>query len=159
MLIAALVVGAMVAGVCLAWPWYSFAKAVRWRQDNDYWFNKGILRVAFTQWCAPGLLCALFVLPMRNRPLVRTCLVGGAAAFGIGLVAIFIKSAALARFPVPGLIFFHLALGVFVHESGIFRPATWPARLRAMLSPGESAPFRAILEATVAVLMLYFLVP
>ena len=52
-------------------------------------------------WCAPAILCGLFILPLRNRPLVRTCLLDGLASLAVGLGAWIVRSPALARFPLP----------------------------------------------------------
>jgi hypothetical protein len=146
----------VVLGLCVAWPWYSFIKAVRWSGDRDYWFNRTILILILTQWCAPAALCALFALPLRTNPLVRTCLIGGVASLAIGLGAWAIRSPALARFPLPGLIFFHIAVGVLLHQSGFLKLQTWPGKIREMLSPTGQG---AILQAAVVVLIAYFLLP
>jgi hypothetical protein len=144
--------------LCLAWPWYSFISAVTTRQDTAYWFNPVISRLTFTVWCAPGILCALFAIPLRNRPLVRTCLIGGAASLFIGLLAIPIKSPVFARFPIPGMIFLHTAVGVFAHEAGIFRLSTWSRRLREITALHSQAAY-PILQVALAVMLLFFLAP
>lgn len=149
----------VVLAICVAWPWYSFLAALRTHQDRDYWFNPYILTAMLTQWCAPAILCGLFVLPMRERPIVRTCLIGGAASLGIGLAAWAIRSPALARFPLPGLIFFHLAIGVFVHETGLLQLRTWPARIRSMFAPVAETGAPAILQFATAAMIAYFLIP
>jgi alpha-1,6-mannosyltransferase len=147
-----------VAAACLAWPWYSFLAALRNKQDNDYWFNRAILNLTLTQWCAPALLCVLFAIPFRQRPLVRVCLVGCAASLAVGLSSLIVHSPVLARFPLPGMIFAHMAIGVFAHESGILSLSTWPGRLRALLQPVGQAAY-PILQCVVAVLLAYCLVP
>jgi len=144
--------------LCLAWPWYSFISAVTTRQDTAYWFNPFISKLTFTIWCAPAVLCALFALPLRDRPLVRTCLLGGAASLLIGLCAIPIHSPVFARFPIPGMIFLHAAIGVFANESGIFRPSTWARRLREIAEPSWQAAY-PILQVVLAAMVLYFLAP
>lgn len=153
------IVAAVVAALALAWPWYSFLAAVRWHGDNDYWFNPGILVMMLTQWCAPAMLCALFAIPLRRQPLVRTCLVGGSACMAVGLAAWLVRSPALARFPLPGLIFFHIAVGIWAHNTGLLRLSTWPARLHAIFSPGLDSTATALLQTTVALFIGYFLVP
>jgi len=149
----------VVVGLCLAWPWYSFLKAVRWQNDKEYWFNRTILMLMLTQWCAPATLCALFALPLRNNPLVRTCLIGGVASLAVGLAAWGIHSPALARFPLPGLIYFHIAIGVLLHQSGLLKVQTWPGKIRQMLSPIAGVNSTAMLHAGVLILIAYFLVP
>lgn len=149
----------VIAGAALAWPWYSFPAALRWHHDRDYWFNPGILTLMLTQWCAPAILCGLFTLPLRNRPLVRWCLAGGVASLAVGLAAWLIRSPALARFPLPGLIYFHIAIGVLVHQTGLLRPRTWPGRIRNAASSAMEAAAPAILQSALAVLIAYFLIP
>lgn len=144
--------------LCLSWPWFSFLAAVRIHQDTDYWFNPYISRLTFTVWCTPAVLCALFAIPLRDRPLVRTCLLGGAASFLIGLGAMVIHSAVFARFPIPGMIFLHIAIGVFAHQAGIFRLSTWPRRLREIMAPSWQAAY-PILQVVLAAMFLYFFIP
>ena len=158
LLISAAGVTAIVAALCLVWPWYGFLAAVRTHQDTEYWFNRGVLMTTLTQWTAPAVLCAIFVLPLRQRPLVNTALLGGVAALAAGIGSLAIHSPVLARFPLPGMIYFHLAMGVFAHESGIFRPWTWLARLKSIAGPAAQAAV-PILQTVVAILTLYFLIP
>jgi hypothetical protein len=124
-----------VAGLCTLWPWYGFWKAVFWKGDPQYWFNPLFWRWEMTQWIVPGVGCALFALPLIGRPLVRFCVAGGTMAVAAGLAARLNHSPVLARFPLPGLIFFHIMVGIFAHQVGIFRISTWPARIRAMIAP------------------------
>jgi len=147
-----------VALLCLAWPWYSFLAALTWRQDRAYWFNRAVLRLTLTQWTAPAMLCGLFAIPLRDRPLVRTCLAGAVIAVAAGLYAVVARSPVPARFPLPGLIYLHLAIGVFVHETGILRPSTWPARLRAVTGAASEAA-QPLLQIVVAAMLVYCLVP
>jgi hypothetical protein len=158
MLLAASALTICVGLLCLAWPWYGFLAAVRTHQDTEYWFNRGVLAATLTQWCAPAMLCALFTIPLHHRPLVRTSLIGGAAALAAGLGSIVIHSPVFARFPLPGMIYYHLAIGIFAHQAGIFRPSTWLARIRSLTGPMGQAAY-PILQVVVALLSLYFLIP
>ena len=150
---------AFAIGIAFAWPWFSFLSAVRSTRDRDYWFNPYILKRMFTSWCAPAVLCGLFALPLRSRPLIRTCLLGGALSLVIGLLAWAIKSPTFARFPLVGMIYFQFATGVFVHDSELLRPSRWPKLVRQLLSTDSSTENRAILQITVAIFLVYFLIP
>jgi hypothetical protein len=159
MTVGAASVAALAIGIACAWPWFSFLDALRFGGDKNYWFNRFILELMLTSWCAPAALCGLFLLPLRARPLIRTCLMGGALSLVLGLVAFIIRSPALARFPLIGMIYFQLALGVFVHDSQLLRPSRWPELVRQLMSADSSQQNRAILQTTVAIFLLYFLVP
>lgn len=152
-------VAAIAIGIALAWPWFSFLTALRSNRDRDYWFNPYILELMLTTWCAPAALCALFLIPLRERPIIRTCLLGGTLSIVIGLFAWVIKSPALARFPLAGVIYFQIGLGVFVHDAELLRPSRWPKLLKQLVSTDSSAENRAILQVTVAIFLIYFLVP
>ncbi|MGA6974299.1 MAG: hypothetical protein WBY93_21910, partial [Candidatus Binatus sp.] len=108
MMLVAAAVAAIAIGLALMWPWFSFLAALRSNRDRDYWFNPYILELMLTSWCAPATLCALFLIPLRDRPLIRTCLIGGTLSLVVGLLAWVIKSPALARFPLAGIIYFQL---------------------------------------------------
>ncbi|MGD0118366.1 MAG: hypothetical protein ABSD30_09890 [Candidatus Binatus sp.] len=152
-------IAAVAIGLALIWPWFSFFAALRSNRDRDYWFNPYILELMLTSWCAPAALCALFLIPLRDRPLIRTCLIGGTLSIVVGLLALVIKSPAFARFPLAGIIYFQLALGVFVHDSELLRPSRWPKLLRQLVSPDSSIEYRAIVQVTVAIFLVYFLIP
>jgi hypothetical protein len=146
------------AALCTLWPWYDFIAAVRSRRDNDYWYDDQILLTMLTVWCWPAYLCGFAALAVR-RPLVRTLLLGAIVSLALSLLAFALRSPVLARLPLPALIFVHLPIGVFCHESGLLRPATWPQRLRA-LWVGESAKlYPAIVETIVALMLGGHLIP
>lgn len=147
-----------VGALCLLWPWYPFLTAVRWHQDQHYWFSASFLHQELTEWIVPAVLCSLFALPLRERPMVRTCIIGGTVSLGAGIIARFTHSPVLSRFPLPGLIYFHILAGLFAHESGIFRPSTWPARLKGLMMPLPQAAY-PILQTVLAIVLLYCLVP
>jgi len=149
---------AIAAVLCTLWPWYDFIAAARSRRDNDYWYDEQILFVMLTVWCWPAYLCGFAALAVR-RPLVRTLLLGAAVCLALSLLAFALRSPVLARLPLPALIFVHLPIGVFCHESGLLRGATWPRRLRALFV-GESAKlYPAIVEVIVAVMLGCGLIP
>ncbi|MGA6970018.1 MAG: hypothetical protein WBY93_00190, partial [Candidatus Binatus sp.] len=50
-------------------------------------------------------------------------------------------------------------LGVFVYDSELLRPSRWPKLLRQLVSADSSIEYRAIVQVTVAILLVYFLVP
>jgi hypothetical protein len=151
-------VGALALAACFAWPWYSFGQALTLRPDNDYWFNATIARVMLTQWCAPAVLLSLWALTARDRAAVRVLLAGGAACMAAGIAGTAVHSATLARIPLPGLIFFHLAIAITAYDAGLFRASEWVNRGRALLQGGTAAAGGAL--ATVATaMMVYFLIP
>jgi hypothetical protein len=135
-LVAAVASGA--TGVCLAWPWYSFARAVLSRPDNDYWFNPGILRIMLTQWCAPGVVLSAWALTARDRRTILPLLACG--------------------FAVLGLVFFHLAIGVAAADLQILSVRAWRERLVQLFVP---SPLTASAAFTLAacVTTIYFLAP
>jgi hypothetical protein len=136
------IVVALALGLSFAWPWYSFWRAVRLRPDNEYWFNPWILQSMVTRWCAPAILLAVATLSWRRTELERWSLAGAAVCTVLTGFAVLTRSALLCRVPLAGLLFLQIPIGVFLHSTGVLRPSTWPARLRALLSrsPAEGAP-------------------
>ena len=159
MMICAALVAALAMVIAFAWPWFSFLAALQFHGDKDYWFQPFIVVLMLTSWCAPAAIFGLFLLPLRARPLIRTCLFGGSLSLVIGVVALFIHSPTLARFPLAGIIYFQLAIGVFVHDSEILSPSRWPTLIRQLLSSDSLEEYRAILQTTVAIFLVYFLIP
>jgi len=153
-----MLVAAGTAAVCVVWPWYSFLHAARLRPDNDYWFNPYILRSMLTVWAWPAYLCGLAALSVR-RPLVRTCILGAVVSFTIAVVAFVLRSPTLARLPMPAMIFLHIPIGIFCCEHTLFRPSTWPRRLRALLKAEDSALYPAIVSMMVALIYWGSLAP
>lgn len=145
----------VVAALCTAWPWFSFWTAVRWKGDPQYWFNRWIfLDPEMKQWIVPAVACSVLALPLLARPLVRVCFLGGLLAVGAGASSYVTHSPTLARFPLPGLVFFHIVVGLFAHEAGVFRPATWPGRLRAVFSPLPQSAYPILQVALAGVLVV-----
>jgi hypothetical protein len=149
---------ACVAALCLCWPWYGFLAAARWQGDPQYWFSTSFLQMQLTQWIVPAVAGALLALPLFRRPMVRFCIAGGVLSIGAGLASYVTHSPTLSRFPLPGLIYFHIMMGVFAHETGIFRPSTWPARLKQMFAPFPQGSF-AITQTLLAMALLGCLAP
>lgn len=119
--------------LCALWPWFDFVAAVRSHRDQLYWFNAGVVRVMLQHWCAPGLLGAVLALLIAARASVRRCLLCGAGVFVLAVATLPLRSATLARFPMPGMIFFHIALGVLVFRTGVLnclRRASRACRVR-----------------------------
>ncbi len=145
--------------LCLEWPWYSFLAAVRSRQDINHFFNPYITALMLEVWCLPAFIGALYTLPLWRRPLVSICLAGAASTLLAGLGAFLLKSPVLARFPMPGMIFLHIPIGILAHQTGIFRLPTWPSRLRSLAnSYADKAPL-AMLQITLAAGILFGLIP
>lgn len=144
--------------VCMAWPWYSFVSAVTSRRDVAYWFNPYISELMFTTWCMPAMVGAMYALPLRSRPLVRLCLVSAGVSLISGILAFIVHSPVLARFPLLGMIYLHTAIGIFAQQSGIFKISSWSARFRDMTSAPAQAAY-SLLQVTVAIGILYFLLP
>jgi len=131
---------------------------VRWKGDPQYWFSDYFLRMELTQWVVPAVACALLALPLFKRPIIRFGFVGGALSIGAGAMSYFMHSPTLSRFPLPGLIYFHIVVGIFAYETGILRPSTWPARLKQMLQPYPQGSF-AILQTLLALALIACLLP
>jgi hypothetical protein len=153
---------ALVAGgagvLCLAWPWYSFARAVLSRPDNDYWFNPAILRMMLTEWCAPAVFLSAWAITARDRTTVLLLLACGFTTLGLGVLAALGHSASLARLPLPGLVFFHLAIATACADHRVLSVRAWKERIQDLRVPSQrtaSAAFTFAACGTVA----YFLAP
>jgi hypothetical protein len=146
------------AVLCSVWPWYDFIAAVRSRRDNDYWYDESTLLIMLTAWCWPAYLCGFAALAVR-RPLVRTLLFGAIVSLALSLLAFALRSPVLARLPLPALIFVHLPIGVFCHESAILHPATWPQRLRTLWGGEPAKVYPVIVESIVALILGGALIP
>ena len=145
--------------LCAVWPWFDFIEAVTTRRDNLYWFNPGILKLMFTHWGAPGLLLAVAGVSLRANPLVRLSLATGGLCFGLGLVAFAAKSPILERLPLPALLLLQIAAAIWMFDCGLLRPATWPARIRCLLSTRSSSAPNAALEVIAGIILVYCVLP
>lgn len=158
MLAGALATSVAVAALCTPWPWFSFWAAVRWKGDQHYWFSVPFVRMELTEWVVPAIACSLVAAPYWRHPLVRTCFLGGILAMLVGASSVITKSPTLARFPLPGLIYFHILVGLAAHRAGIFDLRTWKGRLRNAFAPPEQAS-SSLLQIALAAALLYFLLP
>jgi hypothetical protein len=146
---------------CAVWPWFDFIGAMRSHRDQLYWFNSGIVRLMLLEWCAPALLGGVLSLLVASRDSVRRCLLCAAGVFALTVFTLPLRSATLARFPMPGMIFAHIAIGVMLHESRPLDWRTWRARIRSVLGKvaGEAPPAAAIVELAVACMLLFYTLP
>jgi hypothetical protein len=115
-------------------------------------------------WALPGAAIGFLCLLHRDRPLVPVFLLGGYACYGIGLINLALPDwvpnrPTMARLPLPGLLFLQLALGVLVYRAGLLDPRTWPRRVARMTAADPAQTPRALLEAVVAVALVYCLIP
>ncbi len=156
MLLGTLGVIVLTLALCMLWPWYSFKTALFSNPDRAYWFNRGILILMLSQWCAPAIVLGLMAFPLRGRELVRRSLVGAGVCFAAAILSFALHSPALARFPMPGLVLLHIPIGIFVYENGLLRLSTWSRRFHAMREPHAD---HAIMETIAAMILLYCLVP
>lgn len=146
---------------CAVWPWFDFVGAIRSHRDQLYWFNSGIVKLMLLQWCAPALLVGVLSLIVASRDSVRRCLLCAAGVFVVTVFTLPLRSATLARFPMPGMIFIHIAAGVLLYEAKLLDLRTWPARIRALVAKvrGETPPAAAIVELAVAGMLVFYAVP
>ncbi|HET6338056.1 MAG TPA: hypothetical protein VFG30_32765 [Polyangiales bacterium] len=146
---------------CVLWPWYDFIEALRSHRDQLYWFNPSIVRITLLSWCAPAVLGAVLALSLVSRESVRRCLLCAAGVFALTILTLPLRSATLARFPVPGMIFLHIAIGVMVYESRILDWRAWPERIRTVIGSAgrEPPPARVIVEIAIAGVLLFYTVP
>jgi len=112
----------------------------------------------FTVWCVPAIVCGVFAIPLRDRPLVRISLAGAAVSLLIGLTGSLIHSAVLARFPLPGMIYLHMSIGIFAQRTEIFKLSSWPERFRSLMAPASQAAY-PMLQIVVSFAVLFFLAP
>ena len=163
LLTALVLVGAGAALLCLAWPWYGFLQAATIKLPR-FFVNPMIIWIVITRWCVPALVLSVFALTIPHSPAIRVLLLAGYASYVVGLIAYLLPewspgAGAFSRMGMPGLIYFHLALGIFAHHRGLFQPSTWPGRLRALVrEPGPDAAMPAI-EIVLTATVLYFLAP
>jgi hypothetical protein len=151
-------VGAGAAALCLAWPWYSFLRAVLSRPDTGYWFNPAILRTMLTQWCAPAVLLSAWAITARDRAGVLLLLGAGFATLALGVLAVVGRSPTLARLPLPGLIFFHLAIAIAAADHRVLSLRAWRERAFDLLIPGGGTALAGFTLAACATI-IYFLLP
>jgi hypothetical protein len=149
--------------LCLAWPWYDFRAAMT-RKIPLALVPIGVQVLMSTQWCVPAVGLGVVALTLRDRAAVRTFLIGGYLSYLAGLLVFLMPSwvpmvTAVSRFPMPGLIFMHMSLGIFAHEAGLFRPGSWPGRLRDLLRGERGETAQAACEVVLAQALVYFAIP
>ena len=151
---------ALAAGIiCVWWPWYDFVDAVASQRKHDMWFNRGITVLILTNWCLPAALAALSALPYRHDRLVKLCLVGGTLCFATGILALVVRSPSFARVPLPGVVFFHLAVAVFASRVRLLSPSSWPARFKNLSSVERRTALPAVVEVVIAFAVVFLLWP
>jgi hypothetical protein len=81
--------------------------------------------------------------------------VGLVVILSLTFAAFVIKSPTFARLILPGLLFFHIPIGISVHESRLLSPSSWPQRLRDLFGtiPGPQAV--AAFHVVLASVLLY----
>lgn len=158
MLVGAVGIAAAVAALCTPWPWFSFWSAVRWKGDLDYWFNVPFVRMELTEWIVPAVVCSMLAAPFWRNPLVRVSFVGGVLAMLVGASSVITKSPTFARFPLPGLIYFHIMVGIVAHRWKIFELRTWRDRVRGAFAPPEQAS-APLVQIGLTAALLCFLLP
>jgi len=158
-----LAVEAMTLLLCLAWPWYSFLTAMTHKIPPLY-VPMGIQLLMSTQWCVPAVTLAVFALTLRDRNVVRIFLIGGYLSYLAGTLVFLLPTwlplvVAVSRFPMPGLIYMHMSLGILAHKVGLFRPRSWPDRLRVLWTGEQANVAQAACEVVLAIAVVYFLIP
>jgi alpha-1,6-mannosyltransferase len=151
-------IAAGVAALCPLWPWYRFIAALGSRSNNEYWFNKYILFMMLTRWAWPAYLCGITAL-LVPRPLVPTFLLGAMLCLALALVSLVVRSPVLARLPMPAMLFLHLPIALFCHDSGLLHPLTWPARLRALVAGDDWDRYPSVAETMVAIVLASCAIP
>lgn len=147
--------------LCAVWPWFDFVAAILSHRDQLFWFNAAVVRLMLLQWCAPVLLAGLLSLLVASRESVRRCLLCAAGIFALTVITLPLRSATLARLPMPDMVFAHIAIGVMLYESRLLELRSWPSRLRtlfARLKQGAPPP-TAIIELAVAGMLVFYTVP
>lgn len=156
---AALVSSLAAFGLTTLWPWYDFIKVVYGSPDNWYWFNPGILQLMLLVWCLPAFVVSLAALPLRTNSFIRTCLLGTAGVFLLGLGSYIMRSPSLARLPLAGLIFPQAAVGVFLHRVGVAGWRTWPDRLRRVFDRNRATSSPALVEIVISAMLIGLAIP
>jgi len=154
------IVGLGILAACSAWPWYDFVLAVRGsKEDADYWYNKWILILMLTTWSAPAIALSACAWPLRGRELVRVGYLGAAVFYALSASSLVTKSALTARFPMVGIFFLHLLVAAYLGEVGLFRPGSWPGRIRDLSRSDYGHAARPILDVIAGLLLASCLVP
>jgi hypothetical protein len=147
--------------LCALWPWFDFMEALRSHRDQLYWFNPSIVRMTLLSWCAPAMLGAVLALSFVSRDSVRRCLLCAAGVLALTVLTLPLRSPTLARFPMPGMIFLHVAIGVMVHQLGILDWRTWRQRFESIVRSAGREPLaaRLVVELAISGVLLFYAVP
>lgn len=124
----------------------------------------GIQFMMSARWCVPAVALSVLAMTLRDRRVIRVFLIGSYLCYLAGLLIWVLPIrlpllSSISRYPLPGLIYAHLSLGILAHDVGLFRPSTWPARLRTLFVGDRGAVAQAAGEIVLATAVLYFLVP
>jgi hypothetical protein len=144
--------------LCLAWPYYSFIDAALTSSNREHWWVVACLPLSLGTWSPPAIAVAACAIGLRAEPLIKLSLFGALICFGLAVTTIVTHSPVLARQPLPGMLFLHIAGGMFLYRAGVFRLNTWPGRLRSVWAGGASASSK-LLEVLGFTALLYCLVP
>jgi hypothetical protein len=149
--------------ICLAWPWYNFRAALGVKVPSRL-VPYALQWLISSQWCVPAVALAVFAMTLRDRAAIRVFLIGGYLSYLAGLLVFVVPIrfplvSAVSRFPMPGLIYMHLSLGILAHDVGLFRPGTWPGRLRVLRRGDRGAVAQAAGEVVLFLAVVYFLIP
>jgi hypothetical protein len=158
-----LVVQACTLLVCLGWPWYDFRATLMVKAPSRI-VPYGIQILMSTRWCVPAVALAVLAMTLRDRPAVRVFLTAGYVCYLAGLLVFVLPIrlplvSSVSRYPMPGLVYMHMALGILAHEVGLFRLGTWPDRIRVLRQGARGDVAQAAGEVVLATAIAYFLVP
>jgi hypothetical protein len=160
---AAMVLGGGLA-LCMLWPWFDFLQAARMQPDLWYWFNQWFLDHSLGLWSLPAIAGTALALVagrpgFRRKPVVKFALFNAAACYALGASSYTTHSPTLSRLPLIGLFHLHLVVGVFLHETGMTRPARWGALLQRVICGDTNARARAVTSAALVGAMIWGLIP
>ncbi len=163
LIVTLLVVQVCTVLICLAWPWYDFRAALSVKAPSRL-VPYGIQFMMSARWCVPAVALSVLAMTLRDRRVIRVFLIGSYLCYLAGLLIWVLPIrlpllSSISRYPLPGLIYAHLSLGILAHDVGLFRPSTWPARLRTLFVGDRGAVAQAAGEIVLATAVLYFLVP
>lgn len=155
----AIVVSAAALGLCAAWPYFPFLRAVAGNPNPGYWFNPGILKLMLTSWCVPALVAAALAIPYRDDPLVRFGLLGLSATLLLTGLAYATRSATFARAPLAGLIFAQLLAGHALGRWSLSSPGTWREVAAGLRSRAGDAFAGAFVRVALPAALVFFGTP
>ena len=160
----AVLLAALVVGVCVLWPWYDFLTVARTRpadlQYSDDWYSPGLVKLALFNWAAPAILCAACALRFWSQPVLRASVIAGALAWAVSIAGLATRTPVLGRLPIPSIFFWHLPAAIFAYRAGLLdarrRSRSWIRDL--IVKRQDVAPDR-VLELVVLGAFAWCLVP